>query len=208
MRSRRIGSLYLLPSLRSGGRLRRHVECCLVGLSLGQTAARREHVRVQPEEPTRCGRDGLALCFSCKIRRRQKRMATKSIRVILPTILVTILACSPRSLASNENCASVSFDVITDMVGPSGRGTATVSIQAEDVSIANLACVATRLAETHPSWGDVDVQIFDSPEAAKNFVSNRIGHSESHVLDHLGRSEILPELLEAVVGTEQRAEHR
>ncbi len=41
MRSRRIGSLYLLPSLRSGGRLRRRVECCLVGLSPSQAARRR-----------------------------------------------------------------------------------------------------------------------------------------------------------------------
>jgi hypothetical protein len=30
----------------------------------------------------------------------------------------------------------------------------------------------------------------------------------SHVLDHLGRGEILPELLQAVVGTEQSTEHR
>src|SRR5687768_2661995 len=72
MRSRRVGSLFLLLSLRSGGRLRRRAakSSLLLGLSSGSSHAAtlrapREHVRVQPEEPTRCDRDALALCFSC-----------------------------------------------------------------------------------------------------------------------------------------------
>ena len=63
------------------------------------------------------------------------------------------------------------------MVGPSGRGVAKVSIKPEDLSTAKLACVASRLSETHPSWGDVSVWIFDSADAAKHFSWNQIGHS-------------------------------
>jgi len=102
-------------------------------------------------------------------------MLTKSISTIIPIVLLTCLACTPHGPATNDSCKSVPFDLVNDMVGRSGRGTAMVGIQPEDLSTAKLACVATRLSQTHPWWGDVNVEIFDSVEAAKHHIFNHFG---------------------------------
>jgi TonB family protein len=103
-------------------------------------------------------------------------MFTKSVAIIA-WIAVVCPACSPSKVETRSDCDSVPFEIVQNMVGSAGQGTAMVSMRQEDVSTAKLTCVAARLSKTFPSWRDVDVQMFDSVDAAKNFKWNQIGHS-------------------------------
>ena len=119
-----------------------------------------------------------------------KLMLMKSISSAFPLVFIACLGCSSRDVAANENCASIPFELVDDMVGPSGKGTAVIAIQTEDLSTTNLACVATRVSETHPSWGDVNVEIFDSAEAARNFSWNQFG---DRVASNAASNQMAPE---------------
>jgi TonB family protein len=102
---------------------------------------------------------------------------------MMRTVTIGALACvlgvaCSRVSVRTQACDSATFEIGQNYVGAGGRGAVTVSIGPEDLSTAHLACVAQRLSDTHPSWGDVNVQIFDSPQAAENFSWNEIGDSD------------------------------
>ena len=86
--------------------------------------------------------------------------------------LLVWLACGFACGAADRpggGCESLNFEISRKDVDAKGQGTASVTIQPQDVTLGNLVCVADRLQREHPEWTEIRVAIFDSAKAAEDY---------------------------------------
>src|SRR6476646_2959556 len=83
--------------------------------------------------------------------------------------------------AARGECGKVHFATGNNYIAaPASRGVATVSVRPDDITVANLLCLAQGLRQTYPEWRSVAVLFFASPEAAKRW------RPERQLVDYVG----------------------
>jgi hypothetical protein len=90
--------------------------------------------------------------------------------VLLGWCCLAVWACSPSNTpGTTVDCSSLVFQLHRNNIDALGRGSATITLRPDEVSLQNLLCVAARLKEEHRAWNDVRVAMFDSVDVAQAY---------------------------------------
>jgi hypothetical protein len=84
--------------------------------------------------------------------------------------LLSAVLLGATAAAARADCGKIHYAIGQNYIAAqAARGLATVSLRPEEITVANLVCMAQGLHATYPQWRGVVVLFFASPEAAKRF---------------------------------------